>query len=115
MATDGFETLADPTRRQIVEALIDGEHAVNDLFDAVDIHQSGVSRHLRILHNAGFVTVRTDGQQRLYSPRAESFRELEAWMEQYRVLWEGRLDSFGTKLERRQKARATTWRYRITR
>ncbi len=106
MHADVFETLADPTRRRIVEALLTGEQAVNDIVEAVDIQQSGVSRHLRILHEAGFVQVRPQGQQRLYSLRPEPFRELEEWVERYRVLWEGRLDRFAAELERRQKERA---------
>ena len=105
MATDVFEALADPTRRRIVEALGDGERAVGDLVEAVDIHQSGVSRHLRILHEAGFVAVRAEGQQRLYSLRPEPFRDLDAWAAKYRRLWEGRLGRFEDELARRQKAR----------
>jgi DNA-binding transcriptional ArsR family regulator len=101
-----FETLADPTRRRIVEALRGGEQAVNDLVETVEIHQSGVSRHLRILSEAGFVQVRPEGPKRLYSLRAEPFRELDAWVTGYRRLWEGRLDRFGEELARRQKMRA---------
>ena len=106
MHIDAFQTLADPTRRRIVEALLGGEHAVNDLVDAVDIHQSGVSRHLRILQEAGFVKVRPDGPKRIYSLRPEPFRELDTWVTRYRGLWEARLDKLGEELERRQKARA---------
>ena len=73
----------------------------------MDIHQSGVSRHLRILQEAGFVTVRPAGPQRLYSLRPEPFRELDAWVTRYRNLWEARLDRFGAELARRQKARTT--------
>ncbi len=99
---DAFQTLADPTRRQIVEALRRGEQQVNDIVDRLDIHQSGVSRHLRILLKAGFVRVRPDGQHRLYSLRAEPFRELEEWVASYRDLWEARLDRFGDALAKRQ-------------
>ena len=106
MHIDAFQTLADPTRRRIVEALLGGEQAVNDLVDTVDIHQSGVSRHLRILQEAGFVKVRPDGPKRLYSLKPEPFRELDTWVARYRSLWEARLDKFGEELERRQKARA---------
>jgi DNA-binding transcriptional ArsR family regulator len=105
MQLDVFQTLADPTRRRIVEALRVGERAVNDIVEAVDIHQSGVSRHLRLLHEAGFVHMRPDGPRRLYSLRAEPFRELDAWIDRYRTLWEARLDRFAAQLERRQKAR----------
>jgi DNA-binding transcriptional ArsR family regulator len=101
-----FETLADPTRRRIVEVLRGGEQAVNDIVERVEIHQSGVSRHLRILTEAGFVRVRPEGPKRLYSLRPEPFRELDAWVSRYRSLWEARLDRFGAELERRQKARA---------
>ena len=99
---DVFQALADPTRRRIVEVLLIGEHAVNDLVERVAIDQSGVSRHLRILHEAGFVDVRPVGPQRFYSLRAAPFRELEAWVTRYRVLWEARLDRFGAALERRR-------------
>jgi DNA-binding transcriptional ArsR family regulator len=102
-----FQTLADPIRLRIVETLRDGEQAVNDLVDKVEIHQSGVSRHLRILHEAGFVKVRPEGQKRLYSLRPEPFHELGAWVANYRSFWEARLDKFAEALSRKQKARPT--------
>jgi DNA-binding transcriptional ArsR family regulator len=98
-----FQTLADPMRLRIIEALQTGEHAVNDLVDRVEIHQSGVSRHLRILHQAGFVQVRPEGQKRLYSLRPEPFRELDAWIANYRRFWEARLDKFAEALGQKQK------------
>lgn len=107
MHIETLSALADPTRLRILDALRAGERPVNDLVAAVDIHQSGVSRHLRILQQAGFVTVRPDGAQRFYSLRAEPFRELDAWVAQYRRLWETRLDRFARQLERKQKARAS--------
>jgi DNA-binding transcriptional ArsR family regulator len=100
-----FQTLADPTRLRIVEALSDGEQAVNDLVRAVDIDQSGVSRHLRILGEAGFVTMRPDGPRRLYSLRPEPFRAIDDWVRSYRRLWEARLDRFDEALKRRRSAR----------
>jgi DNA-binding transcriptional ArsR family regulator len=103
-----FETLADPTRRRIVEALRGGERQVGELVDEAGIHQSGVSRHLRILHESGFVSVRPDGQRRLYALRPEPFRELDAWLAGYRQLWEARLDRFGAALEERRKDRGAT-------
>jgi DNA-binding transcriptional ArsR family regulator len=107
MQVDTFQTLADPTRRRVVDALSRGERQVNDLVDEVGIHQSGVSRHLRILHDAGFVAVRPDGQRRLYSLKPEPFRELDDWLAKYRGLWEARLDRFGAALAARQKSRKT--------
>ncbi len=102
---DVFQALADPTRRQIIEALLSGEQQVNDVVEQLSIHQSGVSRHLRILLDAGFVQVRPDGQRRLYSLRPEPFQEMDAWVSSYRKLWEARLDRFGEALERKQRAR----------
>jgi len=106
MQIDAFQAIADPTRRRIVESLRGGERQVSDVVSRLDIHQSGVSRHLRLLLEAGFVQVRPDGQRRLYSLRPEPFRELEAWVAGYRELWEARLDRFGAAVERKRSARA---------
>jgi DNA-binding transcriptional ArsR family regulator len=97
-----FQVLADPTRLRIVEALSEGEQAVNDLVRAVDIDQSGVSRHLRILNEAGFVHMRPDGPRRLYSLRSEPFQAIDDWVQRYRALWEARLDRFGEAVKRRK-------------
>ncbi|MGE4430610.1 MAG: ArsR/SmtB family transcription factor [Sphingobium sp.] len=110
MNIDAFQTLADPTRRRVIDALRQGERQVNDLVAEVGIHQSGVSRHLRILHEAGFVTMQPDGQRRLYSLKPDRFRELDEWLAAYRGLWEARLDRFGAALEARQQHRKPTER-----
>jgi len=102
MQIDVFQALADPTRRRIVETLLAGEQQVGDVVDKAGIHQSGVSRHLRILHEAGFVEMRPDGQRRLYALRPEPFHELEQWLNRYRRLWDARLDRFGVALEKKQ-------------
>ncbi len=94
-----FRALADPHRQQIVETLLQGERQVAEVAEALDIHQSGVSRHLRILLDAGIVAVRPAGQRRLYSLRAEPFQDLARWTDRYRTLWERRLDRFGAALE----------------
>jgi DNA-binding transcriptional ArsR family regulator len=107
MQLDAFQTLADPTRRRIVESLRKGERQVSQIVREAGIHQSGVSRHLGILHDSGFVTMRPDGQRRLYALRPEPFQELEGWLSQYRTLWEARLDRFGAALDQRRKARRT--------
>jgi len=91
MQVDVFQTLADPTRRLVIDALRNGEKQVNDIVERVGIDQSGVSRHLRILLEAGFVSKRPEGQRRLYALRPNRFRELDAWLDQYRGLWEARL------------------------
>jgi DNA-binding transcriptional ArsR family regulator len=100
-----FQALADPTRFQIVEALLAGEMAVNDIVGQVGVHQSGVSRHLRILQKACFVQVRPDGQKRLYSLRPEPFEDLGLWVARYRRIWEGRLARFAAALGQRQSTR----------
>lgn len=105
MQQNVFNMLADPTRFRIVEALVDGEQAVGDLVRAVDIDQSGVSRHLRILGEAGFVVMRPEGARRLYSLRPEPFQAIDDWVASYRKLWEGRLDRFDAALARKSEER----------
>lgn len=105
---DVFQVLADPTRRRIIEVLRAGERQVGDVVEQAGIHQSGVSRHLRILSDAGFVTMRPEGQRRLYALRGAPFRELDSWLTDYRTLWEARLDRFGAALEKKQRPRGDT-------
>ncbi|MGD0258034.1 MAG: metalloregulator ArsR/SmtB family transcription factor [Thermoplasmata archaeon] len=87
-----FEVLSDPTRLRIIEQLRGGERSVGTLVSTLAVCQPGISRHLRILHDRGFVRVRADGQRRLYSLRPQPFRDLDRWMEDYRDLVEDRLD-----------------------
>lgn len=112
MHADVFQALGDPTRRRIVEILLEGEQQVGDVVAKAGIHQSGVSRHLRILADAGFVSMRPDRQRRLYALRPEPFHELETWLAQYRKLWEARLDRFEAALEKQQQSRRTEERSR---
>jgi DNA-binding transcriptional ArsR family regulator len=99
-----FHALGEPTRFRIMETMRAGECAVGDIVERMDIQQSGVSRHLRILMEAGIVQVRPEGQKRLYSLRKEAFDELEVWVAGYRRHWESRLDRFGAALERNRAA-----------
>jgi DNA-binding transcriptional ArsR family regulator len=87
-----FEVLSDRTRLRIVEQLRGGERSVGALVSTLSVCQPGISRHLRILHDRGFVRVRADGQRRLYSLRPQPFRDLDRWMDDYRDLVEDRLD-----------------------
>ncbi|HEX7117664.1 MAG TPA: metalloregulator ArsR/SmtB family transcription factor [Longimicrobiales bacterium] len=89
---DLFETLAEPSRRRILELLRTGERSVGELVDALGASQPAVSRHLRVLREAGLVEARVDAQRRLYRLRPATLRELDAWLEPYRLLWSGRLD-----------------------
>jgi len=111
MQSDVFEVLADPTRRTLIRVLRSGEHSVSDLVKKVEINQPGVSKQLRVLHEAGFVQVRPEKQRRLYSLRGERFRELDEWMADYRHLWEGRIDRLGAQLSARKRKRegAVEW------
>jgi DNA-binding transcriptional ArsR family regulator len=93
-----FQALADPARLRIVEVMRAGECAVGDIVARMDISQSGVSRHLRILTAAGVVRMRPDGQRRLYALRKEAFDQLDAWVARYRSHWEAKLDRFGAAL-----------------
>lgn len=88
-----LEVIAEPTRRRILDAVRDGERSVGQLVREVGMHQPGVSRHLKILRDAGLVEVRRDAQRRLYRLRPEPLMELDAWLEPYRLEWANRLDS----------------------
>jgi DNA-binding transcriptional ArsR family regulator len=98
-----LDVIAEPTRRRILDVIRGGEHSVNELVARVGMHQPGVSRHLKVLRDAGLVEVRQDAQRRLYRLRPEPLMELDAWLEPYRAEWAGRLDS----LERHLKRTAT--------
>lgn len=102
VVADVFTVLADPTRRRIVELLGAGERSVSEISSEVDIHQPGVSRHLRLLHEAGFVEVRAEAQKRLYSLRSEPFVELAAWVRPYCEAAAGRLDRFGKLVDNKK-------------
>ena len=95
-----LEVIAEPTRRRILDAVRDSECSVNDLVERVGMHQPGVSRHLKVLRDAGLVEVRRDAQRRMYRLRAEPLMELDAWLEPYRAAWAGRLDALERHLRR---------------
>jgi len=95
-----LDVIAEPTRRRILDAVRCGERSVSELVDAVGMHQPGVSRHLKVLRDAGLVEVRRDAQRRLYRLRAEPLRELDEWLEPYRAELASRLDSLERHLER---------------
>lgn len=88
-----FEILAEPNRRRILEQLRDGERSVNALVEVMEIGQPAVSRHLKVLRQAGLVSVRTDAQRRLYRVRPEPLAEVEAWIATFRPFWRDRLDA----------------------
>jgi DNA-binding transcriptional ArsR family regulator len=93
-----MEMIADSSRRHILDELRGGEQSVNALVDRLAISQPAVSKHLRVLREAGLVTVRPDGQRRLYRLRAEPLIELDAWLEPYRQMWRDSLDKLEAHL-----------------
>jgi DNA-binding transcriptional ArsR family regulator len=99
---DAFEAIAEPNRRRILDLLRAGERPAGDVVEALAISQPGVSKHLRLLREAGLVKVRADGQRRLYRLDTASLAEIEAWLEPYRAFWAGKLDALETHLEQEQ-------------
>lgn len=94
-----FEVLAEPHRRRILDLLREDERPVGALVDALAASQPAVSKHLRVLRDAGLVDVRVDAQRRLYRLRPEPLREVGEWLEPYRLLWESRLDLLAEHLD----------------
>jgi DNA-binding transcriptional ArsR family regulator len=94
-----FDVLAEPSRRRILELLLERSRAVGELVDLLGLSQPGVSKHLRVLRDAGFVAVRQDAQRRVYELRAEPLAEVDAWLAPYRRLWAGRLDALERHLD----------------
>ena len=95
-----LEAIVEPTRSRILDAVRTEERSVTELVERLGMSQPGVSRHLRILRDAGLVTVRSDAQRRLYGLRSEPLRELDDWLEPYRAEWSTRLDALSRHLER---------------
>jgi DNA-binding transcriptional ArsR family regulator len=104
-AATALEVLAEPSRRRLLDLLRHGERAVGDLVDGMALAQPTVSKHLRVLREAGLVEVRVDAQRRLYRIRTEPLIELDAWLEPYRKLWSGHLDRLARHLDD-ERARA---------
>ena len=92
---------SSPTRgaAEILEALRGGEQSVGELVDRVAISQPGMSKHLKVLRDAGFVEVRVDAQRRNYRLRSEPLREIDEWISPYRQMWDERLDALERHLE----------------
>jgi DNA-binding transcriptional ArsR family regulator len=97
-----LQVLGDPSRHAIVELLRDGERPVGELVERLSLSQPAVSKHLRVLKEAGIVEARHEAQRRLYRIRAEPFVELDAWLDGYRQLWDERLDRLQEHLDQRR-------------
>ncbi len=94
-----FQALAEPNRFQIVELLLEGPRPVGDMVHRLRLRQPQVSKHLRVLSDAGLVDVRVDAQRRIYALRPERLQELEAWLERYRRIWESNFQRLDALLE----------------
>lgn len=104
-----FDVLGDPVRRRILELLAAGETSAGEVAGVVrtefGISQPAVSQHLKVLRDNGFATVRAEGTRRLYAVDPTGVREVDAWVEQFRVFWDHKLDALGTEIARGKRAR----------
>jgi DNA-binding transcriptional ArsR family regulator len=98
-----FAALAEPNRFRIVELLIKGARPVNDICERLELNQPQVSKHLRVLKEAGLVDVEARAQQRLYALSPKPLREIDAWLEKYRQLWVERFDELDAVIEDLQR------------
>jgi DNA-binding transcriptional ArsR family regulator len=105
-----FDVLGDPVRRRILERLADGETGAGDVAAAVQaefgITQAAVSQHLKVLRDSGFATVRIDGARRIYALDAGPMREVDDWLERFRLFWAVRLDALAVEVARGKKHRS---------
>jgi DNA-binding transcriptional ArsR family regulator len=105
---DVLRALADKSRRTVLEALTSGPATAGELAALLPIARPGVSRHLRVLREAGLVEVRQQAQRRVYSLRLEPLAEVDEWLGRYRALWEQRLDALHTEVARGKRERRST-------
>src|SRR5437763_8977874 len=103
-----FDVLAEPNRRRILELVREAERPVGDLVDELDLSQPAVSKHLRVLREAGLVEVRTDAQRRLYRANMGPLRALDTWLAPYRRMWSGRLDDLERHLDQMPEPKEPT-------
>jgi DNA-binding transcriptional ArsR family regulator len=103
-----LRALADDSRRTMLETLARGPATAGELAAMLPIARPGVSRHLRVLREAGLVEVRPDAQRRVYALRPEPLADVEDWLSRYRALWERRLDALHTEVARGKRERRST-------
>ena len=99
MRVTAYAALAEPSRRRILDLLRVGERSVSELVEGVGLSQPGVSKHLKVLREAGLVGSRAEGKRRLYALRPEPLAEVDAWLEPYREQWSRSLDALERHLE----------------
>ena len=101
-----LQAIAEGNRRKLLDMLRDRPATAGQLADALPIARPGVSRHLRVLRDAGLVDVRQEAQRRIYSLRPEPLAEVDAWLDDYRALWQNRLDALHTEIARGKRSRS---------
>ena len=97
--TDAFNAVAEPRRRQILDALAEGEQPVNDLVRLLGVTQPAMSKHLRVLREVGLVQVRDEGRRRIYRMNADRLQPIHQWLARYQAAWNERLDRLDAVLE----------------
>ena len=97
--TDAFNAVAEPRRRQILDALADGERPVNDLVHVLGVAQPQVSKHLRVLREVGAVEVREEGRRRLYRLNGHALKPIHDWVKHYERLWSERFEAMDVVLD----------------
>ena len=102
MLAEAFAVLAEPTRLRILAQLRGGERSVGELVDMLDVPQPAVSKHLKVLREAGFVSSRSEAQQRIYQIEPKPLKALDAWLAPYRRLWTKHLDALERHLDRQE-------------
>lgn len=104
-----FDVLGDPVRRRILELLAEREHSSGEVVEVISaefgISQAGVSQHLKVLRESGFAQVRPEGTRRVYALDATPLRDIDDWLERFRVFWPIKLDALATEIARGKKAR----------
>jgi DNA-binding transcriptional ArsR family regulator len=105
VSVEALQALSDPTRRELIALLAGGERTAGELAAPFPVSRPAISRHLRVLREAGLVRVRSDGRQRLYALDPRPLRELDEWLEPYRDLWGQRLDALDSEIARGRRAR----------
>src|SRR3974390_2550503 len=102
-----FEIIAEPNRRSILGLLVSSQQSVGEIERRLRMPQPAVSKHLRVLRDAGFVEVTVDAQRRLYRLRPQPFREVDAWLEPFRCFWSAHVDALERHLDRMDQAART--------
>lgn len=107
MRRDVFQAIADPTRRDIIVLLSDKALNLNTIAENFDISRPAISKHIKILRECGIISIQQKGRERYCKIRPESLNEVAAWIEQFRSLWEAKLDSFEQYLEALKESKST--------